>query len=743
MKSIRTRLLAAITIIVVVSGLAISQAIIHHYRTSLYDNAVREAKISAQNLALNAADMVLINDIVALQRLLNDRVRNDPAVAYLFVIHEGTILAHTFQAGVPTGLIRTGEHTETEPGGLRRIQSTEGHRYLDVSSPISDGRAGVLHLGYSEASLSRQVFRLWVHASLLTTGFLSLALVAGALLVRQITRPLISLAKVAEHVDESHLDVTIPAKTDDEVGKLAGAFQQMLRRLQSSMQQLALSNTMLEEKNANLERAHRQTRTLFEITKSISALAGLMEICTFLSGRLGDILRSDAIAMVLFPGPEEAPLFFSKGICRPLEPEEYASLEKRFNCHDDYCFCAPRDLPDMSEDFFNAPRIAVFPIRSQDRLIGVFLAGCTAECQCLDPELQVIRMVLDQSSGAVFRALAQETEMRHLRNRVEKGAGFAGLIGKTPEMQVIYKLIEDVAGSDATVLIEGESGTGKEMVARAIHEKSPRKEKPFVVIKCSAYPATLLESELFGHEKGAFTGAIRQKAGRFEQADGGTIFLDEVGDIPPQAQVKLLRVIQNRKFERVGADTTLSVDIRILAATNKRLLQEVKAGRFREDLFYRLNVIPVHLPPLRERPNDIPYLARHFLGRYNEIQGKSIRDFDPEAMRRLMEYHWPGNVRELENTIEHAVVLARGNCIVLSDFPSFFTKNPLPAKTGHPSPDSFTGPDATLEDTEKTHLVEMLTACNWNKKDAARRLGIGRSTLYAKLKRHGIKGPPA
>jgi two-component system response regulator HydG len=301
-------------------------------------------------------------------------------------------------------------------------------------------------------------------------------------------------------------------------------------------------------------------------------------------------------------------------------------------------------------------------------------------------------------------------------------------------MQSIYKLIEDIAPTDTTVLIQGESGTGKELVANAIHQNSLRKHKDFVVINCSAYPATLLESELFGHEKGAFTGAVRQKIGRFEQAHRGTVFLDEIGEIPPSAQIKLLRVLQTQKFERVGGEHTLTVDVRILAATNKNLLQEVKDGNFREDLYYRLNVIPIHLPPLKKRRNDIPLLARYFLQRYAAELGKDIKEeFSPEALRRLLDYSWPGNVRELENSIEHAVVLTHGNRIEVADFPSFLH---------HPKSDSKGGESrGTIMENEAKLLKEMLEDCNWNKKQAARRLGISRNTLYRKLKKYQLAPP--
>ncbi len=298
------------------------------------------------------------------------------------------------------------------------------------------------------------------------------------------------------------------------------------------------------------------------------------------------------------------------------------------------------------------------------------LIACPGNCVCVTKELDIIDLILNQTAGAIRRSVIHEEEIRELRTRIEHTAEFSGIIGKDPQMQNIYRLIEDIAPTDATILIQGESGTGKELIARAIHRQSPRGDKAFIVINCSAYPATLLESELFGHEKGAFTGAIRQKTGRFEQADGGTVFLDEIGEIAPSAQIKLLRVLQSQKFERIGGEKTLAVNVRVLAATNKDLIQEVKKGSFREDLFYRLNVIPIQLPPLRKRRNDIPLLARYFLRRFAVEQNKEIQDFSSEAMRLLLDYPWPGNVRELENSIEHTAVLAKRSTVEISDLPS-------------------------------------------------------------------------
>lgn len=310
---------------------------------------------------------------------------------------------------------------------------------------------------------------------------------------------------------------------------------------------------------------------------------------------------------------------------------------------------------------------------------------------------------------------------------------FEQIVGKDPKMQVVYQLIEDVAVTNTTVMIQGESGTGKELVARAIHRLSPRKDNPFIVINCSAFPETLLESELFGHEKGAFTGATKTRTGRFEQADTGTIFLDEIGEISPQAQVKLLRVLQTQKFKRLGGDQIISVNIRVIAASNKNLKEEVLTNKFRSDLFYRLNVIPVFLPALRSKPNDIPLLAAHFLERFKEETGKDLLGFSPAAMRQLLTYNWPGNIRELEHCIEYAVILAKGEQIEGSDLP--FTNEALFSQTK-------TEIDDSLITNEKRHIIQMLESSRWNKKETAQRLRISRSSLYEKIKRLRIAQKP-
>jgi DNA-binding NtrC family response regulator len=294
-------------------------------------------------------------------------------------------------------------------------------------------------------------------------------------------------------------------------------------------------------------------------------------------------------------------------------------------------------------------------------------------------------------------------------------------------MQKIYELIDLVAGSDVTVLITGENGTGKELVALAIHRQSHRRKGPLVVANCSAYSPALLESELFGHEKGAFTGAIKMKKGRIERAQGGILFLDEIGDIAPATQVLLLRFLQDHCFERVGGEETLEADVRVLAATNRDLFKEVEAGRFRDDLYYRLNVITLQVPPLRNRKEDIPPLCNHFLEACKIKEGKNIDAFSPGAMQTLMDYDWPGNVRQLENAISHAVILAQGQIIERLHLPKFL-KQFVPELSS-----------TCLAENERRIILGVLQESNWNKHEAAQRLKISRSTLYSKIRRHALE----
>jgi len=314
-----------------------------------------------------------------------------------------------------------------------------------------------------------------------------------------------------------------------------------------------------------------------------------------------------------------------------------------------------------------------------------------------------------------------------LHQKLEERYRFENIIAKSPKMQQVIEVIKVVARSNATVLITGETGTGKEVVARAIHSQSHRHGKPFVAVSCAALPESLLESELFGHEKGSFTGAYAQKKGKFEVANRGTLFLDEIGEMSANIQVHLLRVLEEKEFTRVGGNEPIKVDVRVISATNRDMKQAIASGQFREDLYYRLNVVNIELPPLRERREDIPLLAQHFLKKFAVENQKEIAGFSPEATDFLLRYDWPGNVRELENTIERAVILAQNPVIEVADLTQ---QNLMPA---HPI-----SPAISLKQVEKNHILNVLTETGGNYTEAARILGISRMTLYNKAKAYRL-----
>ncbi|MBS7310279.1 MAG: sigma-54-dependent Fis family transcriptional regulator [Treponema sp.] len=341
---------------------------------------------------------------------------------------------------------------------------------------------------------------------------------------------------------------------------------------------------------------------------------------------------------------------------------------------------------------------------------------------------------LDQLTMIVKRALqARELSLQHkqLEKEVEKDMAFDKMIGKSAEMQKVFEMIKKVASSKASVLITGESGVGKEVVADAIHKLSPRKDHQCIKVHCAALSETLLESELFGHEKGAFTGADNLVKGRFELAHESSIFLDEIGEINPSVQIKILRVLQEKAFERVGGQETINVDVRIIAATNRVLEEEVKKGTFREDLYYRLNVIHIHVPPLRERKDDIPLLVASFLEEFAVENGKNIKGIDSQAKSAIYNYNWPGNIRELRNCIESAVVMCSGEEIKLEDLPPTVSKSAGDQSINIPA-------NATLDEAEKIIILQTLAANKNNKSKTADLLGIGRKTLHRKLEEYGI-----
>jgi two-component system response regulator HydG len=344
---------------------------------------------------------------------------------------------------------------------------------------------------------------------------------------------------------------------------------------------------------------------------------------------------------------------------------------------------------------------------------------------------------IDELKILVTKTLHQrqlKAENRDLKELLGKRFDLGSIIGNSASMRAMIETLTLVAPSEATVLIQGQSGTGKELVASAIHHNSPRKSSPFIKVNCAALPETLLESELFGHEKGAFTGAAGPRKGRFERADHGTLFLDEIGEMAPATQAKILRVLQEREFEPVGGNRSIRVDTRIISATNRNLEEEIAADQFREDLYYRLNVVTITVPPLRERLSDIPLLAEHFLEQYAARNHRTFKGIAPQAMDLLMRYSWPGNVRELENVIERAVIMARGDHIGTEHFPSTISDQES-ATSGH-APTLPSG--RSLKEVEREMILQTLDDMGGNRTQTAKILGISRRTLQLKLKEYGI-----
>jgi formate hydrogenlyase transcriptional activator len=393
----------------------------------------------------------------------------------------------------------------------------------------------------------------------------------------------------------------------------------------------------------------------------------------------------------------------------------------------------------VRQGFFSALSV---PLRTKDRVIGTLNVGSCEIGRYGEADSELLLAIADQVVPAIQNMLAYE-EITSLKHRLEQenlylqeesraDAAFADVVGESPAIQRVLASVRLVAGTDSTVLVTGETGTGKEVVVRAIHSSSGRKNKILVKVNCAALPSGVIESELFGHEKGAFTGALMRRIGRFELANGGTLFLDEVGDLPLELQAKLLRVLQEGEFERLGGAQTLKVNVRMIAATNRDLQTAVAEGRFRADLYYRLNVFPIAIPPLRERLEDVPRLTRHFAMIYASKMGKSIDTIGEQTMKKLTAYHWPGNVRELQNVVERAVILSPKSRLEVDD------------ALATPVADMHGNPGRTLEDIERDHIVSVLESVGWRvsgDRGAGRILGLKRTTLEARMKKLGISRP--
>ncbi len=408
------------------------------------------------------------------------------------------------------------------------------------------------------------------------------------------------------------------------------------------------------------------------------------------------------------------------------------------------------DLQTLRE--FRVKSVAFFPIVAGDQFLGVFSFGATrVERSWPQPLVDRMRLIAKVFAGALLRfeheralraALAEVTALReqlaaeneYLRERAFAAEGFDDIVGESPALRSVLFQAEQVAHTDASVLLLGETGTGKELIAKAIHAKSARRDRTLVKVNCAALPPTLIESELFGHEKGAFTGAAGRKVGRFELADRGTLFLDEVGELPLALQAKLLRVLQEGEFERVGSTVTHKSDVRIIAATNRDLAVAVREGTFRSDLYYRLRVFPIELPSLRARKEDIPLLVWYFLGELSAKLDKKIGRVPAPTMERLVKYDWPGNIRELRNVLERAMILSAGSVLRLGDL----GESPRTAEVANPDAAGI----RTLEDVEREHILRAIDACEGRVRgagNAATQLGLNASTLYARMKKLGIR----
>ncbi len=398
------------------------------------------------------------------------------------------------------------------------------------------------------------------------------------------------------------------------------------------------------------------------------------------------------------------------------------------------------NMPDQDGITFLVRVKSRFPQTAVILLTGFGTIGSAVESIRLGAFDYLTKPVVDDDLRvAVERAIRQQSLIREnqsLQKQRERKYRLENILSRDPEMTKIFDMIETVADSTATILMTGKSGTGKSLLARAIHQRSCRRERPFVEVSCGALPETLLESELFGHVRGSFTGAVRDKQGKFLAADGGTIFLDEIASASPGMQVKLLRVLQDKQFEPVGSNKTITVDTRVILASNTDLAGEVQAGRFREDLFYRIHVVAMNIPRLAERPADIPLLAEHFLHGFCQTHGRSKTGFSPEAMERLERYDWPGNVRELENIVERAVLLGKNDRIEVEDLPPAVCQTKADQENATP----YRGGrlKQALSEPEKAILRSALKAHRWNRQDTAKSLGINRITLYKKMKRYGL-----
>ena len=502
------------------------------------------------------------------------------------------------------------------------------------------------------------------------------------------------------------------------------------------------------------QRSQERLQLLLELTNRVVSNLDLRDLLREVSASIRRLLQCDAVGVVL-PDSETGQLRVyaldypdGKGIVREgfATPAEAESVFARTLRNREVLMLDAKDLAQNPVAAAGGIRSeCLLPLISKDRVLGALTLGSVQESAFAGDDVAFLNQVASQVAIGVENALAYAEisalkeklaqEKLYLEDEIRSELNFEEIVGTSEALRRVLRQVETVAPTDSTVLIYGETGTGKELIARAVHNLSGRRSNAFVKVNCAAIPTGLLESELFGHEKGAFTGAIAQRIGRFELAHRGTVFLDEIGEVPLELQPKLLRVIQEREFERLGSTRTLHTDARLVAATNRDLEGMVSEKEFRADLFYRLNVFPVRVPPLRERPEDIPLLVRHFVQQFSRRTHKSIRSIPSEAMTALTRYHWPGNIRELQNVIERAVIVSSGSVLNVPD---------EDLRPGAPAPDRPAGGSlqTTLDETERRQIVNALEQTDWivaGPHGAAALLGMKRSTLQSRMQKLGIR----
>src|SRR5262245_28633170 len=533
-----------------------------------------------------------------------------------------------------------------------------------------------------------------------------------------------------------------------------------MRGLVSELEALSTDlQRKVEARTSELSRAEERWRVLLRVNNAVVTCLDRDDLLRATAEALSDVIPFHRAALVLLDPKKD--VFRVLGVAGPVPAHSAIPLGTEWPMKGSRSgWIAEHEAPLLTPDLRADSRFIEHgplmrdgilsalsvPLKAKDRIIGTLNVGSREVSRYGEADAELLHAIADQVVLAIQNMLSYEeiTSLKHrleqenlyLQEEVRFEAAFADVVGDSPGIQEVLARVRLVAGTESTVLVTGETGTGKEVIVRAIHGLSGRKDKILVKVNCAALPGGVIESELFGHEKGAFTGALTRRAGRFELANGGTLLLDEVGDLPLELQAKLLRVLQDGEFERVGGTQTLKTDARIIAATNRNLYRAVEDGRFRADLFYRLNVFPIAVPPLRERLEDVPCLVRHFAMMYASKMGKRIAAIGEPVLRRLMAYSWPGNVRELQNVIERAVILSTHDRLVLDDtfaVSSAVSAAPAGSTAAH-----------TLEEIERDHILAVLKSVGWRvsgERGAARILGLKRTTLEARMSRLGISRP--